>query len=414
MHKMIQRELRAEVAGVSNDINSPVMGEVFRQFDHTLVSKGAADVHLYDSVLRDAHAFSVTEKRVDAYAMRPWSLVLAKDASAYDKKAAAFVDRVLRSLDLARIRKETGITKFVYGYAPSEVMYAREGRNVVITDVVSRDPNRFLVDKEGNIRLRTWANNWPGEVMPNRKILWATFNKRNNNPYGRGLGEILWWLVWFKREQQKQFVTFSHRFASPTVVATVSGTGQALEDAMEAANGVSGESEVVVSENVKLSLLESTRHGSEMVFLNGIKLWNDEMSKAAGVETTSTAVGEHSVKSNGGVSDDLRTIQMRTDAAASDREIDVLSKWLIELNFPGAKVPRCATDITDPNKAKKQAELDAVVFSFGYRRTQESVDEIYGAGFEPIHSDEPAAQGSQSKSPAAAGAAQVNINAAAA
>lgn len=420
MLKIMQRELRAEVAGYANDINSPVMGGVIRQFDPTLAAKGA-DVHLYDSVLRDAHAQMVLEKRVNAYAMRPGALVLDKAATAYDKKAAAFVESVLAKLDLTRIRKECGITKFVYGYSPSEVMYAKDGRNVVVTDVVARDPNRFLVDALGNVRLRTWANMFPGEILPERKILWATHDKRNNNPYGRGLGAILWWLVWFKREQEKQLYTYSHRFASPTVVATVTGAGPGLEEATEAAQGVSGESEVVVSDNVKLSLLESLRHGSEMVFLNSIALWNEEMSKAVLTEATTTSNGEHAVKANGGVADDLRTVQMRADAKAADRELGVLITWLVNINFPGAKVPLYVTDVSDPNKAKKQAEQDAIMFSFGYRRDQESVDEIYGTGYKLVNPDllGPAqeqikVQEDGSKSPVAAGAAQVNINAAAA
>lgn len=411
MDKKLKRTLLAEVAGVTNDITSPAMGGVFRQFDTTLTDKGAGNIHLYDSVQRDAHAYCLLEKRVNAYAMKPWVLVRADDATAYDKKFAKFADGVLRKMNITRIRKESGIAKMLFGYAPGEVMWKREGQFTVATDIINRDPMRFLVDENGGTRLRTWKNMFPGELMPDRKILWYTFDKRNNNPYGRGLGAILWWMVFFKREQQRQLVTYSGKFASPTVVATFKGTGNdsVQEDAQKAAEGVSGESEVAVSENVVLSLLESTRQGSEMVFVNGIKLWNEEMSKA--VLGLSQATGEGSKSAASSVQDeDERSEFAQGDADAADREMAELLTWLRDLNFPGAKIPQFSTRLAKPNDRKKTAETDAILFSTGWIRDDESQKATYGAGY--VRAPKAEAIDTPAKTPTAAGAAQVNVNAA--
>ena len=426
----LDKLIQSEFANNKNDITFPALMGFYRQFDPTLITRGAGfNVHLYDQVQVDPHAFSVLQKRASAIGAYPWTIVAASD-SRIDKKAADFVRKQLTALDFGRIREEILKSELLYGFHVSEVMWKREGGQILLADIISRDQIRFVMDDQYKVRLKTVQDMLLGELVPERKFIWSTFDKRNNGPYGRGLGSVIWWPVFFKKMLIKFWLSYAERFASPTIVSKFpTGASADLQrSALVAAQNVFSEGEIAISADVEIDLLESKRTSTEAIYSSFIGYLDEEISKAVLGETVTTGSGEHASKAASQSHNDLRKELAVSDTSRLDMALNkTVVQWLCEFNFPTAGLPRLVTDTGEPNDLKKQAETDAVVASMGFRPSIEYINATYGGGYDWKDVGSAAGQivpGTErvnvnedvtpsASHPSVAGAAQVNINAAA-
>jgi hypothetical protein len=80
--------------------------------------------------------------------------------------------------------------------------------------------------------------------------------------------------------------------------------------------------------------------------------------------------------------------QVGEDRAKADADMlsENLRKMLCEpiarLNLPGAKAPNIYRDFTPPRNLLEQSTIDSNLYSIGYRRSPDSIKEIYGEGYE--------------------------------
>lgn len=396
-------------AGADNDITYPTLMGFYRQTDPTLNNRGA-NIHLYHQILLDPHAYSVLQKRASAINAYPLELKPG-GKTAKDKKACALVTEQLANMRLRQIREEMLLSELVYGFQVGEAMWSRDGDTVVLTDVLARDQIRFNMDDQYCIRLRTRTNMLLGDLVPERKFVWSTFDRRNNGPYGRGLGAVLWWPVHFKRMLQEFWLEYADKFTTPAVVGTspAGATPEMQQRVLIAAESIAtGSKAASLPDGCTLDTLESKRAAAEMVYSSFIEYLDEEISKAVLGESATSGSATHSSKAATQVHSDLHKIlavsdSTRIDAALNSGPI----KWLTEYNVPGAKPPRLETDTSEPADLKKAAEIVAVLASAGWKRKREWIEQTFGGEFEEC---EP---GTAAENPTAAGSTQVNVNAAA-
>lgn len=412
----LQAMLKA-FAGTENDFTFPALWGVYRQADPTLVNRGG-NIHMYHQILQDPHALSVLRKRASAINAYPWNMQ-SGSKKARDTAASVAIKEQLSKLRLMEIREEMLLAELVYGFQVGEAMWSRSEVEVVLDDILQRDQIRFNMDDQYRIRLKTLDDMIIGKPVPDRKFIWSTFDRRMNGPYGRGLGSVLWWPVHFKRELQKFWLEYADKFTTPAIVgeAPEGATQEVMDRVFNAAVMLAnGSKAAAVPAGSTMKMLESSRPAAETVYNTFIQYLDEEMSKAVLGEAVTSGSSGNAGKAASQVHNDLRKELAISDASRIDTALNTtIVRWLTEFNHPGAKAPRFVTDTKDPVDMKKEAEIVAVNFAAGFRRTKAWMEAKFGGEFEDTQAGATPEQlaATAAASPTGAGSTQVNVNAAA-
>lgn len=204
----------------------------------------------------------------------------------------------------------------------------------------------------------------------------------DDNPNGLGLGHYLYWPVWFKRNAYRFWLLFLEIFSQPTPIGThpSSWTKQKQDEFLAMLDGVRAGGRLAVPNGVKVELVQAARDsgGDYNTFIG---LLNGAIAKI--VRTQTMTLDDGSSLAQGKVHLTVADMADKTDS-------DLLTEsftlgpvtWLVEWNFPGAKVPRVYRDFTRPEDLSASATRDQALATIGYRPTPDRIREVYGDGYE--------------------------------
>lgn len=359
--KNLPKDAKIVIADAKNDITIPFFSNVLQPTDDTLIKRGGGKgLALYDEVERDTHAGSVLQKRKATLVGREWE-VKASGESPIDMEAADFVDEQLKRLSFDRMCEDL-LDATLKGFAISEVVWERMGNRIQPRKIVSHDQRRFVFDLDWRPRLLTLANMHEGIELPDRKFMCHRFGVKGNNPYGLGLGSSLFWPVLFKREGVAFWLTFLDKFAGPTVVGK---TPYGLPDneqikLLNTLKKLVQNSAVTIPMGVDIDLLEASRSGT-VSYEDWCRYWDGQMSIRVLGETLTTDVGKSGSRALGETHHDILEFLVDADAdLLSTTFHETLFQWMVDYNFPGAKVPhvwriRAADELKDAEVKEKKA-----------------------------------------------------------
>lgn len=273
-----QSPVTQEIATVAKDVTYAPFLNLLRTRDDTLLTRGGgASYKIYDQIERDCHAYGVLQKRKLAVVARPWQVDPAS-SDPRDIKAADMVRAQLSAIgvpsqddpgeqvvvasnfDLVCYNLLDAILK---GFAVGEIMWDRDGSEVVAREIRPRDQRRFNFDTDYKLRLKTWGNLMPGEQVPARKFLVHTFGAKDGSPFGIGLGSRLFWPVFFKRQDITFWLTFLDKFGSPTAIGKYKNGATPDDQAklLAALGAIAQDAGVTIPEGMVIELLEAQRGG---------------------------------------------------------------------------------------------------------------------------------------------------------
>ncbi len=271
-----------EVAGVAKDFLFPAFQGVLRhQADKTLTTRGGGwNYEIYDDLERDCVAFGLMQKRKLAVIARPWQVDPASD-DPKDKQAGDVVRKQLEeigvpspdnavALDTVQVPSNFDLLCYnlldalLKGFAVGEVMWERDGNQVVARRMITRDQRRFLFDVDYRLRLKTLQSMMPGEQLPPRKFIVHSYGGKDGSPYGLGLGSRLFWPVFFKRNGITFWSVFLDKYGSPTAIGKYPAGTQPDEKQklMDALAAIAREAGIAIPDGMLIELLEATRSGS--------------------------------------------------------------------------------------------------------------------------------------------------------
>lgn len=351
--------------------------------DSVLQLRGGGDYKIYKEVLRDDQVATCFAQRRLAVVAKEIQ-VDASGTSRADKKAADFVREQLTALPFDRITDKMLYGVF-YGYAASEIMWARDNANIVIDTIKVRDRERFGFDGFGNLRLKTFAQP-DGELLPDRKFWhFSTGADHDDEPYGLGLAHWLYWPVFFKRAGIQYWMIFLERFGQPTVVGKHSPNALPEErrKLLEALEAIATDTGITIPEGMEVSLLEAARSGtadySKLCEYMDVAIAKITLGQTASVHGTPGRLGNDELQG------DVRADLIRADADLVCESFNQTAiKWLTEYNFPGAKPPRVYR-VTDPEEdLNKRAERDSKIHAMGFKPTLKHIQDQYGGEWEAI------------------------------
>lgn len=353
--------------------------------DQTLIDQGGSrGYRVYADLTKDPVVYGCLTKRKLALISRPWR-VDASGEDAGDIAAAKLVERCLLALDFDRICLDL-LDALLMGFSVAEILWSVEGGVVVPTAILPRAPERFAFDAAGQLRLRTMAEPVQGEPLPERKFIIHQWQCTDANPYGIGIGRILFWPVFFKRNGLSFWASFVERYGSPFLVGTApEGTGDAAIKLIgEAMEKISQEFNVGLPSGADIKVLESTRSGqtSHEMFL---RYMDEAITFAMLGDAPSVRGGGGQQASAAIVRNDVRLELTQADSDLLSGTLNrTLARWITEFNFPGAAPPKIWRDLTIPEDLKARSERDLNLYRLGYQLTREEAEKAYGCKLQPV------------------------------
>ena len=365
------KPVETEIATISKDID--IFAGWIRRLenpDPVVIAKGAGrGIKLYDEVGRDAHAFSVLQTRILAVVGKDWSIVPAgghvpargkKAAETLETTIAHKVESVLTNCNFDQCRREL-LKSDLYGYYGTEIMWKqKKDGDITIAKFYGKHPRRIIFTPQREPRLLTPSAMIEGEELPPRKFIILSFGD-SDNPYGEGLGQKLWFPVWFKKHGVKFWMIFLEKFGMPTVMGKYpdqkkNDRGKLLEaiDAMQAQTGIA------IPEEMTLDFLEAARSGTA-TYGEMCEYMDKQISKAVLGQTLTTEVG----KQGGAYAASKTHDEVRQDIIEADADLldtylnETLITWIVDYNFWGVtEYPRIVTHAGKKPDLLAQSEID--------------------------------------------------------
>ena len=392
-----KKELTKEIATVAKDITYPAYGGIMYSADSVLAQKGVGrGLAIYDDLERDAWVYACMHKRKMAVIARPW-IVEPASSSRQDKKAADMVRAHIDALgfDPASYHLLDAILK---GRAVCEIMWMRDGNELRPARLLPRDARRFAFADDASLRLLTPSAPLYGEAVPDKKFIVHAVGSKDGNPHGLGLGQRLWWPVFFKRQGISFWLQFLDKFGAPTAIAEYGDNvdRQQVEDALRR---IAHDAGVAVPTGTVVKLLEAARSGTGT---------HDNLVRYMDEQIASAILMEGGGKGNGGelaassiLRNELRIELIKADADMLSATLqETLIAWMIELNMPGARPPRVWREVTEETDLKVLAERDKLLVEMGFVPSEDYVRETYGGDWTFTGKPEAATPGGQPQSPA--------------
>ena len=393
MKMKLRPEVR-EIATIGTDILRWTYGGVLENLDDTLRTRGAGKgLKIYDELERDAHCYAVLQKRKLAVVSREWQVDAASD-SAIDKAAADLVTRQLQQLGKVIQNENQLVTGFdqatgnfldatLKGFAVGEVMWEVRGAEIWASRIAPRNQRRFVFDEAARLRMLTKADMMLGELVPPRKFIVHRFGAKDDTPYGQGLGHILFWPVFFKRQGMSFWLIFADKFGTPTAVGKYPAGANAADQAklLEALGAIAQDAGIIVPEGMLIELLEATRAGAVDTYEKLVRYMDEQMSLAVLGESQTTTPKATGIGS--GVADKANDVRLEVTKADADMLSDTLNatlvRWVVEYNLPGAQLPRLYRNFEEPEDLERRSKVDTALHEMGYEpETVEYINETYG------------------------------------
>jgi phage gp29-like protein len=367
--------------------------------DDSVLKRDGGGLKLYDALLDDDVAFSALQQRRMAITSRDWEVTPGDDKDPRSVKAADEFRAMLKEVGFDRVTN--GLHYGVwYGYAIAEAVYSIrdfDGRPIVwLSDLIVPDRRWFGFTMEGELRFVTpYARGLDDETLPpNKFIVVRTGGSHDFAFYGLGLAHWAYWPIFFKRSALKFWALYLEKFGMPTVAIGFPETEQndqeKLDKRLAAAVAVGQDRAVLVPEetlkNDTLKLIEAERSGAGSSSYKDFVGTNDDalIRVILGQTGTSKATpgglgGDGQAKKDEGVKREI----VKADADLISDAIHKLGRWLTTWNHgPDVAPPSVYRVLDDAEDLNTVAERDVKLNGIGIKRTEDSIHEVYGDGYE--------------------------------
>lgn len=371
---------QGQMAGPKGDpytwggLQSVITGAILPRRDDILIEEGGGApraIEIYSRLLNDSAVTSALAKFVDEIIQREWQVMPASDSDR-DEEVAEFVRQTIyhlgtntrqsRGRDML-VNANTGFNAFVKGMCESlilgisigEIAWVRQGGYVVPSEIKIRDPRRFqlVLNDDGSIspRLITIHSPVEGIPIPLRSMIihryWSIYNSMD--PYGTGLGRQLYSLVEFRRTLLSFWLQYADKHTTPTAVGTFSlGTPEEeVKSLFTALQRLGQETAIVVPDEMDIKYLTADSRAD--VYQNLISYIDQQISFLINGEATVGAEGSGiGSYARDQIADSVRIRKARAFSENLDETLNAtLIRWIVELNYPGAAIPKLTRDFSD-------------------------------------------------------------------
>lgn len=360
--------------------------------DDVLATRGnVRGLKIYDELERDAKISESLQKRLLALVSRDWKVEPASD-SRIDKKAADMVRTQLKDLKFDQVTTQLH-DAVMKGISFNEAMWQRDGSEIVVTELLHIEPwlFNFTLTPESDdstfahhgVRLVSPQNMLPGDKLPQKKMVIHRVGGKYNNPWGLGLGNKLFWPVFFKRQGISFWLAFAERFGTPVPWGRYpsNSTPQQKSTLKQALLAFTQEGAIMTPIGMEIELVEAARSGIDTY---------EKLSCYMDDQITGIVLGKSGGRGSGGqlaaainVENEVRLELVKADAdLISDTLNTQLIPWIVDYNLPGAGYPKVSRVIEEPVDKEALASTFKTIFDMGYQPSPQLIEDNFGTGWE--------------------------------
>lgn len=347
--------------------------------DEVLQNTGK-DVSAYRKLMVDSQVRACVSSRKSGTLGLLWEI----DRGRTKSRQAKLIQDLYNDLDIHSLNQAI-LNAPMFGFQPIEIIWGRVGSYILPVDLVPKNQEWFLYDKEAKLRLSTINNCLSGEVLPDKKFLTPTYNDINNkyyNPYGDRVLSSCFWPVTFKKSGFKWWVTFAEKYGMPYIVgklprSTMDSDRENMKNQLES---MVMDAVAVISDDAELDFIDAgNRASSSDLYENLINMCDMAISKAILGQTLTTdnngrGAGSYAL---GKVHADVRRDIVFTDKKIVERTHNQLIKWIWEINFNCGEIPRFSM-FEEEDVNKMLAERDEILVKQGVKFSKSYYIENYG------------------------------------
>jgi phage gp29-like protein len=235
------------------------------------------------------------------------------------------------------------------------------------------------------------SNTYEGIDLPARKfIVFRYWTQANGDPYGCGLGRILYPVVKFKRRALESQLLYSDRFANPTAVATapLAATTAEIDALYEHLANLSQETALILPEGYNLDFVNP--QGSPEVFsqLRDSLIKEINVLIAGEEETGNVEAGSRASSEIAQTIRQVRAQELSELLCATLNE--TLIRWIVDLNF-GTNViaPKIRRDFRIEEGSKlSMSDIGTMIEKVGYRPTKNWIENTFRVELEEPEENE--------------------------
>lgn len=239
-----------------------------------------------DEIRNDPHVHSCVQSRKTGILAMNWEI---KDG--INTKFNEIVKQNFDKLNLLSLISNI-LDAIFYGYQVLEIIWMQdEYSNFVVIDIQSKPIEWFFFDNNNNLRFRS-RNNPQGELLPNNKFLVPIHNPKYDNPYGEALLGKCYWATTIKNMGFRFWVNFLEKYGMPLVIGqyTYPPSPEELASLSQRLNELVNSQTIATPSDVNIEIKDIGQSKSVDLYLQLIKLANNEISKALLSETLTTEI----------------------------------------------------------------------------------------------------------------------------
>lgn len=368
------------------------VGGLLSPSDSVLMQTAGGRYEVYEDVLGDDQVMTALSQRFLSVTACEWDVEPASESAA-DAEIAAFVKSQLHCVGWDRVTFKM-LFGVYFGYSVAEILWEpkEDGKRLGFKAIRVRKRQRFGFNADGELRLKTLENFIDGEPCDPNYFWHFSYGADNDDDhYGKGLAHWLYWPVYFKRNGVKFWLIFLEKFGMPTMVGVFeAGVDQTeIDKLLAVAGAMATDAAVAIPSNMKIEGVEAKRSGAAD-YEKLCQFMDAAISKVVNGQTLTTQVGDSGSRALGDVHE-----RVGDKIAKSDADLVCESfnegplRTLVDANFAGVKAyPRVYRKLEPDEDLNQTAERDSKLKTMGYKRTPESVTEVYGEGYEEVD-DEP-------------------------
>ena len=358
--------------------------------DDFLVSRGGAEAfNIYQKLLFDDTVASAMQKLTQEITIREWKLEAFSEKPG-DVAVKEFVEEQLKDLQVDELYRSF-CESFIVGYTVCEVMWRRTKGGIKAYDIRFRDQRRFRfetleeADLGFTMKMVNHLDAFKGTELPPRKFIchrhWV---QANGDPYGCGIGRVLYPLVKFKRRALESQLLYSDRFANPTAVANapLSATTAEIETLYDHLSNLSQETALVMPEGYALQFVNPG--GSPDTFSDLRSTLTADITLLIAGEDEAGSQGAGS-KASSEVAQGVRVARAQDISELISRKLNnTLIRWIVDLNFgTNVKAPSIFRDFEiKDDTSLTMSDVATLVKDVGLKPTVEWISDRFNVELE--------------------------------
>lgn len=298
-----------------------------------------------------------------------------------DKKYKEFYDELFKNqIDVFNIINDI-LNAPLYGFQPIEIVWEKAGNYIIPKEIQAKPQEWFFYNNDRELCFKAKGHT-NGIILStySRKILCPRHKPTFKNPYGQALLSRCFWDVAFIKGGFEFWAKFMEKYGMPFLSGKYpdGASDEVKEQLLACLEKMAQDAVSVMPDNSTFEIKDAAaKSASAQIYEKFIIMCQKNISKNILGQTLTTDAGEKGSYAIGKVHANVREDIIDSDKRMVEKEINLLIRWIHELNFNDNDYPEFQLyeeEDVDMNLANR----DKVLSETGVRFTKKYFVKTYG------------------------------------